>query len=53
VLGGHISDALFADGMVEYSLLYLSNNVHDVGLKPPYQNLVRYATPGGLIEIMR
>jgi hypothetical protein len=39
VLGGHISDALFADGMVEYSLLYLSNNVHDIGLKPPFRNL--------------
>jgi len=38
-LGGHTSHDLFADGVLEYSLLYLSNNVHDIGLRPPFRNL--------------
>jgi hypothetical protein len=38
-LGGHTSHALFADQVVEYSLPYLSNSVHDIGLKPPFRNL--------------
>ncbi|MGC1399837.1 hypothetical protein [Candidatus Binatus sp.] len=38
-LGGHTSHNMFADGMIEYSLLYLSNNVQDIGLKWPLRNL--------------
>ena len=38
-LGGHTSHDLFADGVLEYSLRYLSNNVHDIGLRPPLRNL--------------
>lgn len=38
-LGGHTSHHMFADGVIEYSLPYLSNNVKDIGLKPPFRNL--------------
>ncbi|HUY26027.1 MAG TPA: hypothetical protein VMV27_01290 [Candidatus Binataceae bacterium] len=38
-LGGHTSHQLFADQVIEYSLQYLSNNVQDIGLKPPLRNL--------------
>src|SRR5207302_4579502 len=38
-LGGHTSHELFADGVLEYSLRYLSNNVYDIGLKSPFRNL--------------
>jgi len=31
-LGGHTSHLMFADGVVEYSLPYLSNSVRDIGL---------------------
>lgn len=36
---GHTSHHMFADGIIEYSLPYLSNNVKDIGLKPPLRNL--------------
>ena len=38
-LGGRTSHDLFADGVIEYSLPYLSNNVQDIGLKWPFRNL--------------
>jgi hypothetical protein len=38
-LGGHTSHHMFADAVIEYSLPYLSNNVQDIGLKPPFRNL--------------
>jgi len=38
-LGGHTSHHMFADAVIEYSLPYLSNNVRDIGLKPPFRNL--------------
>jgi len=38
-LGGQTSHDLFADGVIEYSLPYLSNNVKDIGLKWPLRNL--------------
>jgi len=38
-LGGHTSHALSANQVVEYSLSYLSNNVQEVGLRPPFRNL--------------
>jgi hypothetical protein len=38
-LSGHTSHHMFADGIIEYSLPYLSNNVEDIGLKPPFRNL--------------
>jgi hypothetical protein len=38
-LGGHPSHELSANQVVEYSLSYLSNNVQDLGLKPPFRNL--------------
>jgi hypothetical protein len=38
------SHELFANGLVEYSPLYLSNNVHNVGLKPKEPYHVRPAT---------
>ncbi len=38
-LGGHTSHLLFADLVTEYSLMYLSNSVHDIGLKWPLRNL--------------
>lgn len=38
-LGGHTSHEMFADAVIEYSLPYLSNNVHDIGLKWPLRNL--------------
>jgi hypothetical protein len=41
-LGGHTNHELFADGVLEYSLLYLSNSVQDIGLKPPFRNLFLY-----------
>jgi hypothetical protein len=41
-LGGHTSHNMFADGMIEYSLPYLSNNVQDIGLKWPLRNMFLY-----------
>ncbi len=38
-LGGHTSHHMFADEVTEYSLMYLSNNVQDIGLKWPLRNL--------------
>jgi hypothetical protein len=38
-LGGHTSHQMFADGVVEYSLPYLSNSVKDIGLRQPFRNL--------------
>lgn len=38
-LGGHTSHHMFADQVVEYSLPYLSNNVQEIGLKPPFRDL--------------
>lgn len=38
-LGGPTSHRLSADQVVEYSLPYLGNNVHDLGLKAPFRNL--------------
>lgn len=38
-LGGHTSHLLFADQVIEYSLLYLSNSVKDIGLPPPLRNM--------------
>ncbi len=38
-LGGHTSHLLFADLVTEYSLMYLSNSVRDIGLKWPLRNL--------------
>ncbi len=38
-IGGHTSHELSANQVVEYSLSYLSNNVQDIGLKPPFRNL--------------
>jgi hypothetical protein len=38
-LGEHTSHHMFADAVIEYSLPYLSNNVQDIGLKPPFRNL--------------
>ena len=35
-LGGHTSHDMFADATIEYSIPYLSNNVHDLGLKWPF-----------------
>ena len=42
-LGGHTSHHMFADGMIEYSMLYLSNNVQDIGLKWPLRNMFLYS----------
>jgi hypothetical protein len=38
-IGGHTSHEMFANQVVEYSLPYLSNNVQDIGLRPPFRNL--------------
>ncbi len=38
-LGGHTNHHMFADEVTEYSLMYLSNNVQDIGLKWPLRNL--------------
>ncbi|HLI80128.1 MAG TPA: hypothetical protein VKV03_09100 [Candidatus Binataceae bacterium] len=38
-LGGHTSHEMSANQVVEYSLSYLSNNVQEIGLKPPFRNL--------------
>jgi hypothetical protein len=38
-LSGHTSHLMFADGVVEYSLPYLSNSVRDIGLRQPFRNL--------------
>ncbi len=42
-LGGHTSHLLFADQVVEYSLLYLSNSVRDIGLKWPLRNMFLFS----------
>ena len=38
-IGGHTSHLMFANQVIEYSLPYLSNNVQDLGLRPPLRNL--------------
>ena len=38
-LGGHPTHELSANQVVEYSLSYLSNNVEETGLRPPFRNL--------------
>ena len=38
-LGGPTTHHMFADATIEYSLPYLSNNVHDIGLKWPLRNM--------------
>ena len=38
-VGGHTYHHMFADAVVEYSFPYLSNNVEDLGLRPPFRNL--------------
>jgi hypothetical protein len=38
-VGGHTEHHMFTDGILEYSLPYLSNNVQDIGLKAPLRNL--------------
>jgi hypothetical protein len=38
-IGGHTSHPIEANQVIEYSLPYLSNNVQDIGLKPPFRNL--------------
>jgi hypothetical protein len=42
-LGGHTSHLMFADGVVEYSLPYLSNSVRDIGLRQPFRNLFLFS----------
>jgi hypothetical protein len=42
-LGGHTSHALSANQVVEYSLSYLSNNVQEIGLQPPFRNLFLFS----------
>lgn len=38
-LGGRVSNGIEANQVIEYSLPYLSNNVHDLGLRWPLRNL--------------
>jgi hypothetical protein len=38
-IGGPTNHHMFADGVIEYSLPYLSNNVQDIGLKWPFRNM--------------
>jgi hypothetical protein len=38
-VGGHTYHHMFADAVVEYSFPYLSNNVEDLGMRPPFRNL--------------
>jgi hypothetical protein len=38
-VGGHTNHHMFADAILEYSIPYLSNNVKEIGLKPPFRNL--------------
>ena len=38
-LGSHTSHLMFADGVVEYSLPYLSNSVRDIRLQQPFRTL--------------
>jgi hypothetical protein len=38
-LGGPTRHHMFADAIIEYSIPYLSNNVHDLGLKWPLRNV--------------
>jgi hypothetical protein len=42
-LGGHTSHLMFADGVLEYSLPYLSNNVADIGLTWPFRNIFLFS----------
>jgi hypothetical protein len=42
-IGGHTSHQMSADQVVEYSFSYLSNNVQDIGLKPPLRNLFLFS----------
>lgn len=38
-LSGHTNHHIFSDAVIEYSLPYLSNNVKDIGLLPPFRNM--------------
>ncbi len=38
-IGGHTNHEFSVNHVVEYSFSYLSNNVQDIGLKPPFRNL--------------
>jgi hypothetical protein len=40
--GGAQNDHMFADGVIEYSLPYMSSFVKDIGLKWPLRNLIPY-----------
>ncbi len=41
-LGGRVNHGIAANQVIEYSLPYLSNNVHDLGLPWPIRNLFPY-----------
>ena len=41
-LGGRVSNGIEANQVIEYSLAYLSNNVQEIGLRPPFRNLFLY-----------
>jgi len=43
---GHTSHQLSFNQVVEYSLPYLSNNVQDLGLRPPFRNLFLFTEFG-------
>jgi len=42
-IGGHTSHLMTANQVIEYSLPYLSNNVKDIGLRPPFRNLFLFS----------
>lgn len=42
-LGGRTEHQLSSGGVIEYSFSYLSNNVQDIGLKPPLRNLFLFS----------
>jgi hypothetical protein len=42
-LGGRASHQLSANQVVEYSIAYLSNNVEETGLHPPFRNLFLFS----------
>jgi hypothetical protein len=45
-VGGHTSHQLSANQVIEYSFPYLSNNVEDIGLRPPFRNLFLFTEFG-------
>ena len=42
-IGGHTSHLMTANQVIEYSFPYLSNNVQDIGLRPPFRNLFLFS----------